>query len=151
MTAGLSPQSCAPPLVVRHGAMGDMLLMTPLLEVLQQRYGQPCELVSSGAWTTPLMQYVPSVATIRILYSRSGPYLLNPGQWRLVKWLRQRPPGPVYVCETDEKTHRLLAQGGCRPEWICSRRDFAPVPGETYIDRYHRLACATPRAWPGAA
>lgn len=140
----------APPLVVRFGAFGDMVLLEPMLNVLRQRYGQPCELVSSGPWTQPLMRYVDSVRTTRILYSRSGPYLLNPDQWRLVRWLRLRPPGPVYVCETDAKTHALLRRGGCAPEWICSRRDFPVRPGEHYIQRYHRLAAATPAAWRGA-
>lgn len=141
--------SAAPPLVVRFGAFGDMVLMAPMLQVLRERYGQRCELVSSGAPTAPLMAFVDAVASTRILYSRSGPYLLNPDQWALVRWLRRRAPGPVYVCETDDKTHALLRRGGIGDDWICSRRDFPPEGGEHYIDRYHRLAAATPRAWSG--
>jgi heptosyltransferase-2/heptosyltransferase-3 len=143
--------SPAPPLVVRFGAFGDMVLMTSLLEVLRRRYGQRCELVSSGPWTVPLMGFVDTVAATRILYSRKGPYLLNPDQWRLVRWLRGRAPGPVYVCETDGKTHELLRRGGVDDAWICTRRDFPLKKGEHYIGRYHRLASATPRAWTGPA
>jgi len=148
MAATPSPAS---PLVVRFGALGDMVLMTPLLETLRRRYGQRCELVSSGPGTLPLMGFVDAVSSTRILYSRRGPFLLNPDQWRLVRWLRGRPPGPVYVCETDDKTHALLRLGGVDERWICTRRDFPLLPGEHYIKRYQRLAAATPRAWTGPA
>lgn len=140
----------APPLVVRFGAFGDMVLMTPLFETLRHRYGRRCELVSSGPWTLPLMGFVDTVSDTRILYSRGGPYLLNPDQWRLVRWLRGRPPGPVYVCETDDKTHALLRRGGVDERWICTRKDFPLLPDEHYIERYQRLATATPRAWSGS-
>lgn len=143
--------SAAPPLVVRFGAFGDMVLMAPMLQTLRERYGQRCELVSSGPWTVPLMGFVDAVAQTRILFSRSGPYLLNPDQWDLVRWLRRRPPGPVYVCETDDKTHALLRRGGIDDGWICTRRDFPLQDDEHYVERYHRLASATPRAWTGPA
>ena len=146
-----APPTVSPPLVVRFGAFGDMVLMIPMLETLRRRYGQRCELVSAGPATAALMEFVDAVAGTRILYSRKGPYLLNPDQWRLVRWLRRRPPGPVYVCEIDDKTHALLRRGGVDDAWVCTRRDFPQQPGEHYIDRYHRLAATTPRAWTGPA
>ena len=96
------------PLVMRFGAMGDMVLLIPMLKVLQQRYGQPCELVSSGPWTPPLMQRVPACGPVHLLTSRRTPYFFNRSQWQLVDALRQRPPGPVYVVEPDEKPLSLL-------------------------------------------
>ena len=44
------------PLVMRFGAIEDMVLLIPTLKALHQRYGQPCELVTSGSWSLPLME-----------------------------------------------------------------------------------------------
>jgi len=138
------------PLVFRIAAMGDAVLLVPLLKALRTRYGQPCDVISAGAWTTPVLNASPDVADIRILTSRRQPYWFNRSQRDLVDWLRARPPGPVYVCETDDKTHWLLARGGISSEWMCSMRDMAPRgPEEHQIDHELRLARLTPAALGG--
>jgi hypothetical protein len=38
----------ARPLVVRFGAMGDMVIALALIEALHRRYGTPVDVVSSG-------------------------------------------------------------------------------------------------------
>ena len=138
------------PLVVRFGAFGDMLLLIPMLKALARRYGSPCELVSSGRWTTPLMQRVPACGPVRLLTSRRAPYWFNRSQWELVDWLRRRPPGPVYVFEPDEKSHWLLRRGGIKEEWICSLRDLPRQPGENIMHHALRLARETPAALRGS-
>lgn len=134
------------PLVMRFGAMGDMILLVPMLKALQQRYGQPCELVSSGGWTRPLMQRVPACGEVRLLTSRRAPYFFNRSQWQLVDFLRRRPMGPVYVVEPDEKSLSLLRRGGVGPEWICTLRDLPRLPGEHVAAHALRLAHQTPAA-----
>lgn len=134
------------PLVIRFGAFGDMVLLIPMLKLLQQRYGQPCELVSSGGWTAPLMQRVPACGAVRLLTSRRAPYWFNRSQQELVRWLRTRPAGPVYVFEPDEKPHWLLRRGGIKPEWICSLRDLPRLPGENILHHALRLGRLTPAA-----
>lgn len=134
------------PLVMRFGAMGDMVLLIPLLKVLHQRYGQPCDLVTSGAWTRPLMQRVPACGSVHLLTSRRALYLFNCSQWQFAAFLRQRPPGPVYVFESDEKSHSLLRRGGVKSEWICTIRDLQPLPGEHIVTHALRLAHQTPIA-----
>lgn len=134
------------PLVIRFGAMGDMVLLIPMLKALHQRYGQSCDLVSSGGWTPPLMQRVPACGRLQLVTSRRMPYLLNRSQQQLVAWLRARPAGPVYVFESDEKTHWLLQRGGVAPEWICSIRELARRPGENIVQHALRLARETPAA-----
>ncbi len=138
------------PLVVRFGAFGDMLLLIPMLKALERRYGRPCDLVSSGRWTAPLMQRVPACGPVKLLTSRRTPYWFNRSQWELVDWLRQRPPGPVYIFESDEKSHWLLQRGGIRPEWICSLRDLPRQPGENIQHHALRLARETPAALDGS-
>ncbi len=134
------------PLVVRFGAFGDMLLLIPMLKALQRRFGQRCDLVSSGRWTTPLMQRVPACGQMRLLTSRRAPYWFNRSQRELVAWLKSRPASPVYVFEQDEKSHWLLARGGVRLEWICTLRNLPRNPGEHIISHALRLARETPAA-----
>jgi heptosyltransferase-2/heptosyltransferase-3 len=123
-----------------------MLLLIPMLKVLHRRYGQPCEVVSSGRWTAPLMQRVPSCGSLRLLTSRRAPYWFNRSQWEFVAALRQRPAGPVYIYEPDEKSHSLLQRGGISAEWICSLRNLPRQPDESIQDHALRLARETPIA-----
>ncbi len=142
------------PLVVRFGAFGDMILLLPALRILAGRYGAPCEVVGSGAWTEPLLRRDPAVARCFLLTSRRAPFGISQSQRRLVRWLRQRPAGPVYVFESDEKSHWLLRRGGVLPEWICSFRDHPRRPGEHVMAHGIRLARETPNAllhWAGTA
>jgi heptosyltransferase-3 len=135
-----------PPVVLRFGAFGDMILLAPLLRVLQARYGQPCDLVSSGPWTAPLMQAIGCTRELHLLDSRRAPYWFNRSQRALVSWLRERPLGPVYIVDGDDKSHWLVARAGVPPKWICTLRDYPRQGGEHIVDYYHRLASATPRA-----
>ena len=137
------------PLVIRFGAFGDMLLLIPMLKALHRRYGRPCDLVSSGRWTTPLMQRVPACGPVHMLTSRRTPYWFNRSQWEFVAWLKKRPAGPVYVFESDEKSHWLLRRGGIKPEWICSLRDLPRHSGENIMPHALRLARETPPALQG--
>ncbi len=138
------------PLVVRFGAFGDMLLLIPMLKALHRRYGQPCELVSSGPWTPPLMQRVPACGPVQLLTSRRAPYWFNHSQRQLVDWLRARPAGPVYVFEPDEKSHWLLRRGGIEADWMCSMRELPRQPGENIQLHALRLARETPAALRGS-
>lgn len=134
------------PLVIRFGAFGDMVLMIPVLKRLQQRFGAPCDLVGSGPWTEPLLQRVPAVGRRFYLTSRRAPYWFNRSQWQLVRWLRQRPPGPVFVFEPDEKPVALLRRAGIGADWICTLRDLPRAPGEHILAHALRLAEDTPGA-----
>ncbi|MDI1335032.1 MAG: glycosyltransferase family 9 protein [Lacunisphaera sp.] len=134
---------------MRFGAMGDMVLLIPTLKLLQERYGQPCELVSSGPWTRPIMERVPACGPLHLLTSRRAPYFFNRSQWQLVDFLRHRPAGPVYVFESDEKPLSLLQRGGVGPEWVCTQRNLPRLPGEHIAAHALRLARQTPAALGG--
>lgn len=140
--AMLSPS----PLVIRFGAFGDMILMIPALKLLSMRYGAPCDVVSSGGWTPPLLERVPAAGKCVMLTSRRAPYWFNRSQQQLVAWLKQRPSGPVYVFEPDEKPLSLLKRAGIKPEWICTLREHPRQSGEHILAHAMRLARATPRA-----
>jgi ADP-heptose:LPS heptosyltransferase len=146
-----TPPPPATPLVLRFGAFGDMILMIPLLKLLRQRFGAPCDVVSSGPWTEPVLQRVPAVAERFYLTSRRAPYWFNRSQQQLVRWLRARPAGPVYVFEPDEKPLELLRRAGIPRDRICTLRDFPRHPGEHILAHFARLARATPAAFDAFA
>ena len=124
----------APPLVVRCGAFGDMVMVTSLIRLLAARYGSKADVVSSGAWTPPLLRGEPALGHLQMLTSRTTPYLLCPSQWQLVRWLRQRGRGPVYLCDTDEGIGALLRRAGVLEEDIVRR-----LPGDDERDGMTRL------------
>lgn len=124
----------ARPLVVRCGAFGDMVLLTPLLRYLAARYGTPVDLVSSGPWTRPLLQHEPACGHLQLLDSRSTPYLLCPSQWALVRWLRRRGRGPVYLCDADAKIRALLHRAGVPEADLVTR-----VASDAVVDGQQRL------------
>ncbi|MBD8525060.1 glycosyltransferase family 9 protein [Pseudomarimonas arenosa] len=143
--------SPAAPLVLRFGAMGDMVILTVLLRHLRARYGAPCDLVSSGGWTRPLLNGQPDVGQIHLLKSRRRPYWSDPLQWSLVKTLRQRPPGPVYVCDIDaqDKLMFLLQRAGVRPEWCVTVEPVDYDPQLHWCEQWRRFADRTPAACAG--
>ena len=131
----------APPLIVRCGAFGDMVLLTPLIRLLAARYAQPVDLLSAGTWTVPLLAAMPELGRIQLLTSRNAPYALCPSQWAAVRWLRRRGHGPVYLCDAGSKIRDLLACAGVQADDIvdCLQRpaaqadELAPWP-DRWID-----------------
>ena len=93
-----------PPLVMRFGAFGDMVLLTVLLRQLHARFGKPVDVISSGPWTKPLLEGQPSLGRLFVIRSRRTPYWLSLDQRRLVAWLRERGAGPDLVLRFRERT-----------------------------------------------
>lgn len=135
------------PLIMRCGALGDMVMVTPLIQALAARFGTPVDIISSGAWTPTLLQGQPDVGELYLVGSRRRPYLISPDQWRLVRRLRQRGVGPTWYADVGGVGKGLLARAGIGPEWIVDAdQDVPRLAGEHCLDRYLRLAAANPRA-----
>jgi heptosyltransferase-2/heptosyltransferase-3 len=136
----------APPLVVRFGAMGDMVLLTVLIRALNARFGRPIDVVASGPWTQPLLEDQPGVGRLLVIKSRRQPYWLSAEQRQLVLKLSQRGPGPVWVCESDDaKPLWLLDRAGISAGLIARATEHPRAAGEHYADRWLRFAASTPR------
>jgi len=134
------------PLLVRFGALGDMVILTVTIRALWRRFGMPVDIVSSGPWTLPLLGDQPGVGNIHLLASRRRPYLLSPDQWQLVRELRARGPGPTWMAETNsEKAMWLLKRAGWDDSEICHLADLPPKP-EHYCDQLQRFANMTPKS-----
>ena len=138
------------PLIVRFAAFGDVVLLTTLIGALHERYGRPIDLLSSGSWTPKLLAADPRVGHIELLGSRKSPYLISPEQWGAVRWLRRRGTGPVYACDTDEKSYWLLRHAGTDPAFIV-RAQYAPPSGEVphWCEWWLSRAALTPAAYEG--
>ncbi len=136
-------------LIVRFGALGDMVLLTTMIRRLNERFGVPVDIVSSGSWTLPLLSEQPGVGEIVIIGSRRRPYWLSPDQRHLVKWLRQRGACPTWFAHPHEAGRELLRRGGIPDEMVCDFGDLPLIPGEHDAERWARFADETPQAIVG--
>jgi heptosyltransferase-3 len=140
----ISTMTDAHPLVCRFGALGDMVLLTPLLQQLYLRSGLPCDIVGVGGWNRSLFAEMPWVRDVYSIDSRSAPYWFNRSQRELVRQLRHRQHRFVWVCETSTKSYRLLARAGITRANSINQLDLEPVAGEHYCDKWLRLGNLSP-------
>jgi len=139
----------ARPLIVRCGAFGDMVMLTTLMRLVSARYRSPVDVVSSGGWTPPLMEREPTLGHLQMVTSRKTPYLLCPSQWQLVRWLRGRGRGPIYLGDIDPEMRALLARGGVHPDDIVARDPAGEDAPVLWPDRWLELGMRDPvRAYP---
>ena len=94
------PVSKAPsnPVVIWFGRIGDMIMLSTLLEILHRRFGQPCRIIGAGAWTAEIYRSHHDVAEV-ICLGRHTAFFLDRGWWRARGALRADTAAPVYVCE----------------------------------------------------
>lgn len=139
------------PLVVRFGALGDVIQSTALLAGLAERWGGPCDVVAAaGSAPRRVLAHLPFVGEVRTLKSRRTPYLWSREQRALVAWLRGRARGPVYAVEDLPKVLRLLARGGIPADHVLSMRDLPRGDLEHAVAYQHRLFAAEPAAFRAA-
>ena len=132
------------PLIVRFGAMGDMVMMTTLVRALAARFGTPVDILSSGGWTRPLLANQPGVGDIHLLSGRKLPYFLSRDQKALVGTLARRGAGPVWYCDGDNRCLPLLRRAGFRDEMICTARSLPMLDGEHLVSYWQRFARQSP-------
>jgi ADP-heptose:LPS heptosyltransferase len=137
-------------LIVRFGALGDMVLLTTMIRRLNERFGVPVDIVSSGSWTVPLLRDQPGVGDIVTIGSRRRPYWLSPDQRRLVKWLRDRGPCPTWFAHPHEAGRELLRRARIPDDLVCDFGNLPLISGEHDAERWARFADETPRALIGS-
>src|SRR2546423_13461279 len=103
------------PIVIWFGRVGDLILLSALLEILHRRFGSPCHVIGAGAWPAELYAAHADVARVSCLH-RYTAWAFAPTWWRTRRSLRASRAGPVYVCETDPRKlariRRLLRFSG---------------------------------------
>jgi heptosyltransferase-2/heptosyltransferase-3 len=133
------------PLVVRCGALGDMVLVTALIRDLAARFGR-VDVLTSGPWSAPLLLGQPGVGEVLTVRSRKTPYWLSLDQQRAVRRLRARAVGPVWYCDGNDAARLMLARAGIAAEFIVDVRDHPRLPGEHATQQWRRLAKLLPPA-----
>ncbi|HEY2419012.1 MAG TPA: glycosyltransferase family 9 protein [Steroidobacteraceae bacterium] len=133
------------PLLVRFGALGDMVMLTVAIRHLHQRFGQPVDLIAAAPWTPELLRQQPGVGEILLLGSRKGWYPLSGAQQGLVRSLQQRGAGPTWLCDHDnDKICELLLRAGWTPAHWCHHEDMPGLTGSHFCERWLRFAYRDP-------
>lgn len=138
------------PIVIWFGRVGDMIMLTALLEVLHRRFGRPCRVIGAGAWSQEIYADHPDVAETLWLH-RYTPYALDLRWWRTVWKLRHARHDPVYVCETDPRKlasiRRLLRWGGIEPTRCLFLTDEPAAKAQVHwVDKLVSLGRLVPAA-----
>ena len=144
-----TPVSPLSPVVFFFCRLGDMVMLTSLLNLLHQRYGLPCDVVGTGSWTPSIYAGNPDVSRVWSFH-RHLPFLLDPPWTRVRRALRGGAPAPVYVCERHyrqlPRIRRMLWLSGVDPRRCVYLSDQVTVQGEHLVDRLVRLGALTPPA-----
>ena len=142
----------SPPLVCRFGALGDMVLMTPLLRLLYQRSGLPCDVVGVGGWNHALFAEMPWVRNVLHDRLALGPL---PGSTRSQREL-------VKSCANAST---IASPGSAKPTQVLSPARNAPASpaptastnsisspwqDEHYCDKWLRLGNLDPQGFDAA-
>jgi len=133
----------ARPLVVRFGALGDMVLITPVLRALAERHGQPVDVVGIGGWLPILFAGLPWVGDIHCIGSRKTPYWINPDKWRMVRWIRDRQPSEIWNLQTDPLSRQLVRRTGLP---ITGDAGLLPIRPREHIVEYQARLISAPAA-----
>lgn len=136
------------PLVVRFGALGDLIQATSMFESLYRAWGRPCDLLAAHGWPGAVVRGLSSVRDVATVDSRRTPYWLSRTQRQAVDWLRHRLAGPTWLVEPRErpadKSLWLLARGGIARDHVVDAREVPRGPLEHALDHLHRVAARVP-------
>src|SRR3984893_2354352 len=150
------------PIVIWFGRVGDLILLSALLDVLHRRFGSPCHVIGAGSWPAQIYASHSDVARVSCLH-RYTAWGFDPAWWRTLRALRAKRTDPVYVCETDPRKlariRRLLRfsrSAAARCVFIAPESDTALAPTH-WVDRLVSFGRLTPAAfnaadypWPAA-
>jgi Glycosyltransferase family 9 (heptosyltransferase) len=139
------------PTVFFFARLGDMVMVTRMLNLLHRRYGRPCQVIGTGSWTPSTYAGNPDVAGVWSFH-RHLPFLLDPAWWPVRRALRESAPGPIYVCEKHyrqlPRIHRMLRLSGVDPRrgiFLTEQPVRRPVPPTDHlVDRMVALGARTP-------
>ncbi len=145
------------PIVIWFGRVGDLILLSALLEVLHRRFGSPCHVIGAGSWPAQIYAAHSDVARVSCLH-RYTAWVFDPAWWRTLWALRAGRADPVYVCETDPRKlariRRLLRFSGTGPARCVFLDTTLPhtskIAPTHWIDRLVSFGGLTPAAFNAA-
>jgi len=141
-----------PPLLVSFGALGDCILVTGFLAALAETWAQPCDVLVKRGPAVDLLAGLPAVGEVRALRSRRTPTWLSAERRQVVRWLRARRRGPVYLPDeiAQRQVERLLAEGGIGEAEVVSCQTVPRGDLEHKLDHLQRFGRVVPPAYAGS-
>lgn len=132
------------PLVCRFGALGDLVMVTPLLKRLYERSGIPVDFITIGEWSKHLFDHMPYINDVYTINSRKTPHILSPSKKNIVKLLKQQNYANAWVCESNINSIKLLSRGGITTDNSISSYAIPPLTNEHFVEYWMRLADMSP-------
>jgi ADP-heptose:LPS heptosyltransferase len=151
------PQAPTNPVVIWFGRIGDMIMLSTLLEILHRRFGRPCRVIGAGAWTKEIYRSHRDVAEV-ICLGRHTAFFFDGQWWRARRALRAGSAAPVYVCEDFPhklpRITRLLRWSGTpashcivMADMLAAAKSHGQEAPEHWVDRLVALGRCTPPAF----
>jgi ADP-heptose:LPS heptosyltransferase len=142
------------PIVISFGRIGDLILLSALLNILHRRYGKACHLIGAGPWAAELYATHRDVARVSCLH-RYTAFVFDGAWWRTLAALRVGRAAPVYVCETGprkvRRIRRLLKLAGIAAErCVFIAQDPRLCLRRHWVDRLASFGRRTPAAFSAA-
>jgi len=138
------------PIVIWFGRVGDMILLTALLEILHRRYGNPCHVIGAGTWPAQIYAGNADVARVSSLH-RYTAYIFDGAWWRAWWALCKSRKDPVYICELQRRklvrTRRLLSLSGTAKARCVFITEQESLLHGHWVDRLVNLGRVTPPAF----
>ncbi len=142
-----------PTLVARFGALGDMVMLTPALEVLSGRGAVPCEVVTSLKVASELYAGVASVGAVTRVHSKRTPYWLERSQQKFVRAMRgkvaRRQVGSALSFTVVPRVPWLFRKAGLPSDAAVTHQDLPRGELEHDIAYGERLVRALVNTGPG--
>jgi ADP-heptose:LPS heptosyltransferase len=137
------------PTVFYFCRLGDMVMLTRLLNLLHRRFGLPCQVIGTGSWTSSVYEGNPDVAQVWSFH-RHFPFPFGRAWLAVRRALRSSAPGPIYICERHyrqlPRIRRMLRLASVDPG-RCVFISDEPITGpEHLVDRLLRVGTRTPSA-----
>lgn len=131
------------PLVVRMGALGDMVMLTPLLKALHERTGLAADLVACGDWNRTLFANSPWVNEIYTVQSRNTPLLFSPSKQAMLKALKPNAANRRwFFFEHMPILQSLMLRANCSKSLAVLSADHPRKLGEHTCEQLMRMADA---------
>ena len=134
------------PTVLYFARLGDMVMLTALLNFLHRRYHRPCQVIGAGSWTSAVFEGNPDVARVWS-FGRHFPFPLTRHWPEVSRALRDSHPGPIYICEHHyrqlPRIRRMLAFSRIDPA-RCVFMTEKPGTVHHSVDRLIHLGKQTP-------
>src|SRR5204862_349286 len=122
------------PIVIWFGRVGDLILLSALLEILHRRFGSPCHVIGAGAWLGEIYAAHADVARVSCLH-RYTAWAFDPTWWRTRRAPRGGRAGCAAWLERQVWRGRTLIL-------------VQPGDGRTMRGRGLRVLPADDKAWP---